>query len=66
MLNPRSHQVQLEFELAWWQSALEAIVQRNPEILEYDAKHLAELEEAFETSGQRVFAEGGNTVRAAL
>ncbi|MGA1171971.1 MAG: hypothetical protein ACO3TN_06580, partial [Aquiluna sp.] len=65
-LNPGSHQVQLEFELAWWQSALEAIVQRNPEILEYDAKHLAELEEAFETSGQKVIAEGGNTVRAAL
>ena len=66
LLNPRSQQVQLEFELAWWQSALEAIVQRNPEILEYDAKHLAELEEAFETSGQKVIAEGGNTVRAAL
>ena len=66
LINPSSAQVQLEFELAWWQSALEAIVQRNPEILEYDAEHLAALEEAFESSGQKVIAEGANTVRATL
>ena len=66
LLDPSANQVELEFELAWWQSALEAIVQRNPEILDYDAQRLASLEEAFETSGQRVIAEGGNTVRAAL
>ena len=65
-INPLSHQVQMEFELAWWQSALEAIVQRSPEILEYDAELLSTLEENFEQTGLRVISEGGNTVRAAL
>ncbi len=47
-----------EFELCWWQSALEAVVSANPEILEYDANSIAQLEAGFELSANQLIEAG--------
>ncbi len=47
-----------EFELCWWQSALEALVSNNPEILEYDAQSIAEIETGFEQSAKQLVEAG--------
>ena len=52
--------------MAWWQSALETIVQANPKILEYSNQQLAALEFEFEMAAKSVVAESSNYVRAEL
>lgn len=47
-----------EFELCWWQSALEALVAANPEILEYDASSIAEIEAGFELASKQLVEAG--------
>ncbi len=47
-----------EFELCWWQSALEALVAANPEILEYDASLIAQLEAGFELASKQLVEAG--------
>jgi hypothetical protein len=47
-ISPSQTRAQQEFELCWWQSALEAIVAANPEILDFTAERIAEIEARFE------------------
>jgi hypothetical protein len=51
-----------EFELCWWQSALEALVAANPEILEYDANSIADIEAGFDTSSKQLVEAGPHHV----
>lgn len=63
---PTLDQVRREFELSFWQSALEAIVVRNPQLLEYSAEKLALLELNFEQAGNQLIEQGVISTRHAL
>lgn len=63
---PTLEQVKREFELSYWQSALEAIVARSPELLEYSADKLALLELNFEQSGNELIQQGVISTQHAL
>ncbi len=65
-LHPTLEQVENEFELAWWQSALEAIVNRNPAILQYSASEIAKLETEFERCASQLIEHGNQEVRDRL
>ena len=65
-INPSIEQVESEFELAWWQSALEAIVNRNPAILQYSASEIAKLEAEFERCASQLIEHGNNEVKDRL
>ena len=65
-VNPTLEQLELEFDLAWWQSALETLVQANPKILDYSNQQLAALEFEYELAAQSVIAESSNFVRGEL
>ena len=64
--SPTLDQVRREFELSFWQSALEAIVVRSPELLEYSAEKLALLELNFEQSGNELIQQGVISTQHAL
>ena len=55
---PSLEALRQEFDLSFWQSALEAIVQRNPNLLEYSAEKIALLELGFEQAGNRLVEQG--------
>ena len=57
-LHPSLERVRTEFELCWWQSALEAAVAEAPKILEYSAERLAQLESEFESSSNELIELG--------
>ena len=65
-IGPSREGVQQEFELAWWQSALEATVKRNPAILDFDADRIASLEAGFEEAGREVISAGVENLRTQL
>lgn len=65
-LSPSLERVQSELQLSWWQSALEAIVLRNPKILEYSADDIAQLEKSFEQSQSQLLDAGLNHLRSYL
>ena len=58
--------LQREFELTWWQSALEAIIQSDSRILEYTAEAIATLESDFEKANEDLIAQGLLDVRHQL
>ncbi len=64
--SPTLEQVRAEFELSWWQSALEAIVVRSPELLDYSADKLALLELNFEQAGNELIQQGVLSTQHAL
>ncbi|CAB4548191.1 MAG: hypothetical protein F2536_04165 [Actinobacteria bacterium] len=64
--SPSLDQVKREFELSWWQSALEAIVSRSPELLEYSADRLAMIELGFEQAGNHLIEQGVISTQHAL
>ena len=64
--SPSLEQVRREFELTYWQSALEAIVGRSPELLEYSADKLALLELNFEQAGNELIEQGVISTQHAL
>lgn len=64
--SPSLDQVRREFELSFWQSALEAIVARSPELLEYSADKLALLELNFEQAGNELIEQGVVSTQHAL
>ncbi|MFZ9744403.1 MAG: hypothetical protein ACO3BY_02605 [Aquiluna sp.] len=64
--SPSLEQVKREFELSWWQSALESIIGRNPGLLEYSAEKLALLELNFEQSGNQLVEQGVLSTQHAL
>ena len=53
-VNPSREQLELEFDLAWWQSALETIVQANPRIMDYSNHEIAAIELEYELAAQGV------------
>jgi hypothetical protein len=65
-VNPTLEQVELEFDLAWWQSALETIVQSNPKVVDYSNQQLAAIELEFEMAAHEVVVESSNFVRGEL
>jgi hypothetical protein len=65
-VNPTLEQLELEFDLAWWQSALETLVQSNPKIVEYSNQQLAAMELEFEMAAAEVVAQTSNFVRSEL
>ena len=65
-LHPSLEQVESEFHLAWWQSALEAIVNRNPAILQYSAAEIAKLETEFERCATQLITHGNSEVKDRL
>jgi hypothetical protein len=66
VISPTAERAQTEFELCWWQSALEAVVAGNPEILEYTAETIGELELRFEKAAEAVIAESAQRVQEKL
>lgn len=65
-VNPTLEQLELEFDLAWWQSALETIVQANPKIMDYSNQQLAGLELEFEMAAQEVVTQSSAFAQAQL
>ena len=65
-IGPTREAVDQEFELTWWQSALEATVKRNPAILDFDAARIAEIESRYELSGKDLNAVGVEHLRMVL
>jgi len=63
---PEFERLQREFELTWWQSALEAIIQSDSRILEYTAEAIATLERDFEQANDDLIAQGLLDVRHQL
>jgi hypothetical protein len=63
---PTLEEVRQEFDLSFWQSALESIVQRNPNLLDYSAEKIALLELAFEQAGNRMIEQGLQGVQHTL
>lgn len=66
VISPSQARAQSEFELCWWQSALEAVVAGNPQILEYTAEKIAELESRFEKAADAQIAESALKVQEKL
>lgn len=63
---PEYQQLQREFDLTWWQSALEAIIQSDSSVLEFTAEKISTLESQFEQAHEALIAEGLAHVRAEL
>ena len=61
-IKPDKHRLENEFQLSWWQSAFEAVVEQNQEILEFDAKQIAKLESAYESANQQLIESGSKKV----
>ncbi|MEY3561446.1 MAG: hypothetical protein RL068_598 [Actinomycetota bacterium] len=65
-INPSPERVTHEFELAWWQSALEALVNRNPKILDFSASQIAQLETEFERASAQLISQGTSQLQDQL
>ena len=63
---PSREAVEQEFQLSWWQSALESLVRSNPQMLEFDATSIAEIESNFENSGQELIVAGVEHTKSVL
>ena len=66
IISPNQSRAQTEFELCWWQSALEAVVAGNPDILEYTAEKIAELELNFDQAAEAVLSQSAQRVQEKL
>lgn len=65
-IHPMLHQIQDELSLSWWQSAFEAIVASNPNILEFSAQQISVLEADFELAAAEVIQQGLLSVQGVL
>ena len=61
-LDPILPRVRNEFELSWWQSALEAAVAEDSRILTYSPERLAELESQYETATAELISLGSSAI----
>lgn len=61
----REHLAQ-ELEQAWWQSALEYLVAKNPKLLSYSSTEIARLEEDFRVKDAALVATGAPVLAAEL
>jgi hypothetical protein len=57
-LNPNLERVFDEFDLAWWQSALESTISHDPRILDYTTSVVSQLEADFEKSSAALIEQG--------
>lgn len=64
--NPSVEQLDDEFDLAWWQSALETTVAANPGITEYTNQQLAGIELEYEMAAQELVAQTSAFIRTEL
>jgi hypothetical protein len=55
-----------EFDLAWWQSALEYLAERTPVVMGKSVTELNELEERFSAANESVLAENRSNLAARL
>jgi hypothetical protein len=53
---PREH-IAVEFDLAWWQSVLEVLIQRDPTLLSFSVAEIDEIEKQFADADQSVIAQ---------
>ena len=65
-LDPTLERVFDEFDLAWWQSALESILAHDPRILEFEAGVIQELETEFENSSLAKIEEDRQAILGSL
>jgi hypothetical protein len=65
-LHVKREQLAAEFDLAWWQSLLEVLVQRDPTLLSYSAEQLDALERSFSVSDSKVIALGAKEIARTL
>ena len=65
-VNPSAEQLDDEFDLAWWQSALETVVSANPGIMEYTNQQIAAIELEYEMAAQELVAQSNAFARAEL
>ncbi len=61
-IKPDKQRLQNEFQLSWWQSAFEAVVEQNQQILSYDASRIAELEAEYEQANQELIEAGSKKI----
>ncbi|MEY4491647.1 MAG: hypothetical protein RL085_58 [Actinomycetota bacterium] len=54
---PREH-IAVEFDLAWWQSVLEVLIQRDPTLLSFSVAEIDEIEKQFANADQSLIALG--------
>ena len=66
VISPSETRALAEFDLCWWQSALEAVVAGNPQILEYTAERIAEVEARFEKAAEAQITESAARVSEKL
>ena len=57
-IKPDKQRLQDEFQLSWWQSAFEAVVEQSQQILSYDASRIAELEAEYEQANLELIEAG--------
>ena len=65
-ISPTDTRAQHEFELCWWQSALEAIVAANPQIMDFTAERIAEIESRFEKAAEASIQNSLQTLKHTL
>jgi hypothetical protein len=65
-LNPSLERTKNELQLCWWQSALEALVSRNPKILEFSADSIAKMEQDYEIAMSQQLEQGLAAVQEKL
>ncbi len=62
---PREH-IAVEFDLAWWQSVLEVLIQRDPTVLNFSAAQIGAIEAAFCEADSKLVATGAAAIAAEL
>lgn len=65
-LHVTKEQVAAEFDLAWWQSVLEVLVQRDSTLLSFSAEQLDQIEVAFCEADANVVAGGAGAIAKEL
>jgi hypothetical protein len=65
-LHVKREQVAAEFDLAWWQSLLEVLVQKDPTLLSYSAEQLDALEKSFSQSDSTIVMTGAKVIARIL
>ena len=62
---PREH-IAVEFDLAWWQSVLEVLIQRDVTLLSFSAAEMADIEKQFCDADAKLVALGASHIAAHL
>ena len=65
-LHVSREQVAAEFDLAWWQSLLEVLIQRDATLLSYSAEQLDNLESSFAAADSKIVTAGARVISRKL